>query len=210
MDVFDALTPLAARRLRESVVNPFAQAYRDRLLDQGYAQSTVRLYLNCLAHFAHWSASQEIELPALEHHIKRFVGWHLPRCRCAAAQRTRQSVLTALEHFKTVVVDAGVPLDADPIRPEDEQLQRFNGYLMQIQGLSASTRSQRLAIVRPLASIAHVTGLPTPDQIRQFIRAELSRVSAASAGVTTTAVRSYLRFCAFEGGNVKQLLPIVA
>lgn len=210
MDVFDALTPLAARRLRASVVSPFAQQYCDRLIDQGYAQSTVILYLNCLAHFAHWSARQRIELSTLDFHIKRFVDWHLPRCHCAAAQRTRQSVRTALEHFKTVVVAAGVRLETDPLRPEDEQLQRFDSYLMQIKGLAASTRRRMLAIVRPLASIAHPTSLPTPDQLRQFMREELSRVSAASAGVTTTAVRSYLRFCAFEGGNSQQLLPIVA
>ena len=55
MDVFDALTRPAASRLRASVVSPFAQAYWDHLCDQGYARGTVRLYLNCLAHFAHWA-----------------------------------------------------------------------------------------------------------------------------------------------------------
>lgn len=210
MDVFDALTPLAATRLRASVVSPFVQAYWDRLCDQGYALSTVRLYLNCLAHFAHWTARQRVELSALDRHIKRFVCWHLPRCRCAAAQRTRQSVRSALEHLKIVVIDAGVQLDAEPRNPGDEQLQRFDRYLLQIKGLTASTRLRRLSIVRPLASIANATGLPTPDQLRQFLREELSRVSVASAGVTTTAVRSYLRFCAFEGAHVKHLMPIVA
>ncbi len=62
MNVFDALTPLAARRLRRSVVSPFAQAYWDRLNDQGYARNTVRQYLNCLAHFAHWASRQQVEL----------------------------------------------------------------------------------------------------------------------------------------------------
>lgn len=210
MDVFDALTPLATSRLRASIVSTFVQPYWDRLCDQGYAQSTVRLYLNCLAHFAHWAARQRVELAALDRHVKRFVDGHLPRCRCAAAQRTRQSVRSALEHFKIVVVDAGVRLDAEPLTLGDEQLQLFDRYLLQMKGLTASTRRRRLGIVRPLASIANATGLPTPDQLRQFLREELSRVSAASAGVTTTAVRSYLRFRAFEGDHVKHLLPIVA
>jgi hypothetical protein len=52
--------------------------------------------------------------------------------------------------------------------------------------------------------------LPSPDELRQFLRQELSRVSTASAGVTTTAVRSYLRFRAFEGERVERLMPIVA
>jgi integrase len=211
MDVFDALTPLAASRLRASVISPFAQVYWDRLCDQGYALGTVRLYLNCLAHFAHWAARQRVELAALDHHVKRFVDWHLPRCRCVApVQRTRHSVRSALEHFKIVVVDAGVRLQAEPLSRGDEQLQRFDRYLLQMKGLTASTRHRRLVIMRPLASMANDAGLPTPDQLRQFLHQELSRVSVASAGVTTTAVRSYLRFRAFEGGRVEHLLPIVA
>lgn len=85
MDIFDALTPLATSRLRASVVSPFAQAYWDRLCDQGYAQSTVRLYLNCLAHFAHWAARQRVVLAALDRHVTRFVDGHLPRCRSTNA-----------------------------------------------------------------------------------------------------------------------------
>ncbi|MGJ7538618.1 MULTISPECIES: tyrosine-type recombinase/integrase [unclassified Variovorax] len=117
---------------------------------------------------------------------------------------------SALEHFKSVVIEAGAQLDAVPLDPGDEQLQRFDRYLLQLKGLTASTRRRRLVIVRPLAFMADDAGLPTPDQLRQFLRQELARVSAASAGVTTTAVRSYLRFRAFEGDRVEHLLPIVA
>jgi len=78
-----------------------------------------------------------------------------------------------------------------------------------MKGLTASTRRRRVVMLRPLASMPNETGLPTPDQLRQFLRDELSRVSPASAGVTTTAVRSYLRFRAFEGDRVEHLLPIV-
>lgn len=210
MDVFDALTPLAASRLRASVVSPFLQAYWDRLRDRGYARSTVRLYLNCLAHFAHWATREGVERNALDRHVKRFVDRHLPRCRCAApVQRTSQSLRSALEHFKAIVVDSGVPLGAETVQPEDELLQRFDRYLLQMKGLTASTRRRRLAIVRPLVSMTS-DGLPTADQLRRFLREELARVSAASAGVTATAVRSYLRFRAFDGDSIERLLPIVA
>lgn len=156
MNVFDALTPLAVRRLRTSVVSPFAQAYWDRLNDQGYAPSTVRLYLNCLAHFAHWAFRQQVEFSALDRHIKHFVDWHLPRCRCSPpVQRTRPSVRSALEHFKIVVSDAGVRLDTEPLSQVDEQLLRFDRYLLQMKGLAVSTRRRRLVIVRPLASMAN-------------------------------------------------------
>nr|WP_297390263.1 tyrosine-type recombinase/integrase [uncultured Roseateles sp.] len=210
MDVFDALTPLAASRLRGGVLRPFAQPYWDRLWELGYARHTVRLYLNCLSHFAHWAARQRFELSALEGRIERFVGQHLPRCRCAGhVQRTPHCMRAALVHLKIVVVASGVQFDAQKLGPVGEQLQQFDQHLEQMKGLAASTRRQRLAIVRPLVTVADA-GLPTPEQLRQFLHRELSRVSAASAGVTTSAVRSYLRFRAFQGHRVERLLALVA
>ncbi len=211
MDVFDALTPLAACRLRASVFGQFAQPYWDRMCGQGYARSTIRLYLNCLAHFAYWSIRRKFELASLDQHIKHFIEQHLPRCRCVApVQRTAQSVRSALGHLRTTVIDAGVRLDADLIGPADEQLQRFDQYLVRMKGLATSTRRRRVAIVKPLALVTKAGGLPTANQLRLFLNQELSRVSPASGGVTATAVRSYLRFRAFEGERVEQLLAIVA
>lgn len=210
-DVFDALTPLAASRLRASVLSSFVQPYRDRLRDLGYARSTVRVYLNCLSHFSRWvAARQEFDLAALEHYTERFLDQHLRRCRCTSpVQRTRNSTRSALEHLKTTVIASGVQLHARPFSSADEQLQRFDRYLEQAKGLAASTRRRRLIAVHPLVSIAAEMELPTPDQLRQFLRQEMSRVSVASASVIATAVRSYLRFRAFEGDRIEHLLPIV-
>jgi site-specific recombinase XerD len=209
MDVFDALTPLAAKRLRASAVGAYAQTYFDRLRVQGYAALTVGLYLNCLAHFALWSIRRRFDLTALDRHAEFFVRQHLPRCCCAGpVQRTAHCVRAALKHFKAVVVDAGIVV-AEPTDPIDASLQRFDCYLQRIRGLAASTRRQRLAIVRPLASMAGGC-LPSPELVRSFVHQQLSHLTPASALVTTTAVRSWLRFLAFEGERVDQLLPLVA
>ncbi len=210
MDVFDALTPPAAKRLRASAVGAFAQAYFNRLRVRGYAAHTVRLYLNCLAHFALWSARRRFDLAALDHHAECFVRQHLPCCSCAGpVQRTAHCVRAALKHFKAVVVDSGIVV-AEPADPIDVLLQRFDQHLERIRGLAASTRRQRLAIVRPLASMTSGGGLPSPQLVRGFLRRQLSRLTPASARVTTTAVRSWLRFRAFEGERVDHLLPLVA
>ncbi|MFP5409273.1 MAG: hypothetical protein ACLGGY_08345 [Gammaproteobacteria bacterium] len=149
MNVFDTVTPLVARRLRASVIGPFAQRYWDHLSEQGYAPSTVRVYLNCLAHFAHWATRRHLELAALDRHVKRFVEQHLLRCRCAApVQCTAHSIRAALGHLRTTIIDAGVQLNAGPFSPIDEQLQRFDRYLLQMKGLAASTRRRRLVIIR--------------------------------------------------------------
>lgn len=210
MDVFDALTPLAARRIRASFVGAFAQTYFDRLRAQGYAAHTVHLYLNCLAHFALWSARRRCDLVALDLHAEHFVRQHLPRCSCPwPVQRTAHCVRAALKHLRAVVVDSGIMV-AQPADPTDVLLQRFDRHLQQVRGLAASTRCQRLAIVRPLVARAPDGCLPSPELVRSFLHQQLSRLTPASALVTTTAVRSWLRFRAFEGECVDQLLPLVA
>lgn len=211
MDVFDALTPLASNRLRGGNLSRFVQPYWDRLHERRYARHTVRLYLNCLSHFAHWAARQRFELSALDHQVERFIGQHLQRCRCSGGvQRTPHCLRAALKHLKVVIADSGVQFTSQQRGPVDEQLLEFDRHLQQLKGLAHSTRRRRLAIVRPLVAMTNGLGLLTPDQLRQFLRQELSRVSAASAGVTTSAIRSYLRFRAFEGHRVDGLLAMVA
>lgn len=209
MDVFDALTTLAAKRIRASAVHAYAQTYFDLLRVQGYAALTFRLYLNCLAHFALWSVRRRFDLTSFDRHAECFVYQHMPRCSCTGpVQRTAHCVRTALKHFRAVIVDAGIVV-AEPTDPIHAVLQRFDGYMQRIRGLAASTRRQRLAIIRPLASMAGDC-LPSPELVRSFLHQQLSHLTPASAHVTTTAVRSWLRLLAFEGGRVDQLPPLVA
>jgi integrase len=119
-------------------------------------------------------------------------------------------VRAALDHLKVIIADSGVQFDSQQLDSVGERLEQFDRHLQQMRGLAGSTRRRRLAIVRPLVSMTNGSALPTSGQLRQFLHQELSRVSAASAGVTTSAVRSYLRFRAFEGYQVDRLLAIVA
>lgn len=211
MDVFDTLTELAASRLRASVLAPFVQPYADLLSEQRYSPHTIRQYLNCLAHFAHWSRRRRFELRTLDQHVTKFVDQHLPRCHCAApVQRSRGQVRAALNYLKTVVRASGVQLDHCHGGPVEEQLRRFDHHLLHIRGLAASTRHQRTTLVRTLLSMTANAATPSAEELRQFLAQQLSRVSTASAGVTTSAVRGYLQFRAFEGDRVEHLLPVVA
>lgn len=211
MDAFDALTELNATRLRTSVVAPFVQPYWDRLSEQRYSPHTARRYLNCLAHFAHWSRRRRLDLRGIDQHAGDFIDRHLSRCSCAApVQRSRHQVRAALRHLTTVVRAAGVQVHDRDAGPVDEQLRRFEQHLLHTKGLAGSTRIRRTAIVRELLSTTSSAETPSAEELRRFLARELSRVSAASGGVTASAVRSYLRFRAFEGDRVEHLLPIVA
>ncbi len=77
-----------------------ADAYVRRLNEQGYASNTINIYLESVAHFAHWSARRHIGLAGInEAAVERFLK-HLPSAVAPTAasgrQRTRPSGRAAL------------------------------------------------------------------------------------------------------------------
>ena len=109
----------------------------------------------------------------------------------------------------TVLASHGVAAVAGPVGPNDAVLQRFDEHLEQARGLAASTRRRRLQIVASLM-LRTSSATPTAPELRQFITVGLTRVSAASGASLAGALRSYLRFRAFEGDPVDHLLPVIA
>ena len=74
-----------------------SDAYGRRLHERGYASRTSNIYLESVAHFAHWCARRHIGLAGInEDAVERFLK-HLPLCRCAhRCQRTRPTGQAAL------------------------------------------------------------------------------------------------------------------
>lgn len=209
MDALDFLHPTAASWLRSSALAPSVSAYWRYLTERRYALSTARSYLYCLAHFARWIRRCRHPLVDLDHDIGRFIDDHLPRCTCPPpAHRCRHQVRAALGHLRVVLGDSRIATDGHRIDPIAEALHRYDAHMQQARGLARNTRLRRLKIVNALVrSAAMVT--PTADQLRRFISQELDRVSPSSGGAIATALRSYLRFRAFEGDHVEHLLPVI-
>ena len=210
MDAFDSIHPLPAAWLRASALAPYVPAYWCRFIERRYAPNTARTYLCGVAHFARWSRRRRLDLADLDQEAQRFVEEHLPRCACPyPVQRSRHQIRAALKHLQAVLVDAGVQSHDRRVDPIEDELRRFDEHMQQAKGLAESSRLRQLTIVRSLLrQAASVT--PTADELRHFIAQELSRVSPASAGSLTTALRGYLRFRAFEGDRVEHLLPVIA
>jgi integrase len=108
-----------------------------------------------------------------------------------------------------VLASHGVAAVARPVEPNDVVLQRFDEHLLQARGLAASTRRRRLKIIESLI-LRTSSATPSASELRQFIALELARVSPASGASLAGALRSYLRFRAFEGDLVDPLLPVIA
>lgn len=209
MDAFSSVSATSAAWLRDSVFAPFVPAYVDHLTSRQYAPGTTRAYLGCVAHFAHWCRTRSPNLGNLGGPIRAFVQDHLPRCDCARRVQTDpRQVRAALSHLLAVLACHGVSAVADPIGSNDSVLQRFDEHLEQARGLAASTRHSRLKIARSLI-LRTSSATPSALELRQFIAGELARVSAASGACLAGALRSYLRFLAFEGELVDHLLPVI-
>lgn len=209
MDAFDSLHSTAASWLRGSALAPFVPAYWRHMTEKRYAQSTVRAYLCCLAHFARWLRRGRHSVDDLDHEINQFIDGHLPRCTCPSpAQRCRHQVRAALRHLRVVLGNSQNETGGRQANPIEAALRRYDEYMQQARGLAPSTRHQRLKIVGPLVR-APAAVTPAAEHLRRFITQELDRISPASGGVIAAALRSYLRFRAFEGDRVEHLLPVI-
>ena len=217
MDVLASIHPLPGHWLNRSGLADIAPLYVRRLAGLGYARNTQRVYLYCVAHFAHWTSQCRIKIYDLvPAHVARFLDAHLPSCRCPQpARRSRHECRAALRHLLATLRDAGFPAAPREIDAIEDELSRFGRHMEHARGLAINTRNQRLHILRALlTSCRNGTRTAVPlieaDELRGFIAHQLSRWSPASAQVLATTLRGYLRFRACGGDDVRHLLPVIA
>src|ERR1700759_1895155 len=80
------LQPHARAWLKQSALEAHATEYWAYLGARRYAASTRRVYLVCIAHFAHWMKQKRLSLKRLdEDAVTGYLAEHRPRCSCAEA-----------------------------------------------------------------------------------------------------------------------------
>jgi hypothetical protein len=83
MEVGLRLQPHTRAWLKQSALDAHVSEYWAYLEVHGYAASTQRVYLGCVAHFAHWMRLERLGLKRLdEDAVARYLAEHLPRCNC--------------------------------------------------------------------------------------------------------------------------------
>ena len=203
----------------ENVLESLAARYRTYLEERRYALQTRHIYLSCLAHFARWTTNighspTQIDEAA----IARFLNEHLPRCTCPRpARRVHLDNRSALKLLlKIVQGDQDATLDqTDHI---GQELRRFDLFMMQVKGLAASTRRQRVRIVGRFLSELFGLGPIVAQQIkpadlRRFMIAGYPTWSAGSRNLIAASLRGYIQFRSLLGDAVQHLafaVPAVA
>ena len=203
------------KRLRDTPLAHFTDAYRQRLDALGYAKSTQSHYIGGIAHFAVWMKIKNISPNDIHQDVLvRFIQTHLPVCRCPGkVQRRPYQVRAALQQLMPVLRDAGFTQAISQPDQIQIELDRFDDYLRDHRGLTSNTRRQRRTIVGDL--LRH--SLNEDQQIRRldvsllqaFMNDRFERWSPASCAVVAGALRAYLRFRALNGDNVTPLLPVI-
>lgn len=98
--------------LSKSVLASGVQPYFKHLIGRGYARSTVRVYVCCVAHFAYWLRNRRIRLDQIDEAVVRtFLDEHLPNCKCPdPVRRSRCELRAALNQLLIILrATAAVP-----------------------------------------------------------------------------------------------------
>jgi integrase/recombinase XerD len=203
--------------LAQSAFNEHVSEYCSYLQSRQYAEETRRVYLCCVAHFAHWMMEERVQLRRLDKPVvNRFLLDHLPRCDCPGPVRkglhdNRAALVQLLQ-----ILRARGAISAAQRRPThvEGELAAFDQYMEQTRGLARNTRKQRVQIIRWFLaecfdSTRVVLARLKPTDIRQFMLNRMSGWSTGSKQVIAGALRCYLQFRALAGDHVRALLAAV-
>jgi integrase len=203
MRSYESAVARALLELRKSPLAHFADHYAAALGARRLAKATVNNYLRATLQFARWLKARPRGGPAIgEADVRAFIT-HLRNCRAPQSVVRSGSALNHLLHALS-----GVPGWTETPRPQstpvDEEIKRFDAHLRDVCGLSPATRLSRTVRAREL--LAHLFGSGPvrhgeilPEVLGRFVVARTRHLSPGTAAGFSDAMRTYLRFLAFNG-----------
>lgn len=202
--------------LENSILQPYVSRYGEHLNRRRYAPSTQRVYLCCVAHFAHWLTGERYTLNALGKAVVfRFLSEHIPACTCPyPVRRLRHELRAALAHLLDVLRADGIGAQDSALASFIEQeLARFDDHMRDVWGLADTTRRRRGMVVDKFLRV-HFGELPitistvSAASVRRFVLGEEGR-SPGSIAVIGGAIGCYLRFRSMSGDRVSELTAAI-
>lgn len=214
----DKLSSRSVPAERAVAASGFADAYERYLNGRGHAAGYTQRCKDSIAHFDLWLHDSGKSVLALDEAlVAQFLNRHLLRCQCRVTARDRGSLSAALGHLLVVLRAQGV-IPAKPVgkTPVDEELRRYDHYMLHVRGLAAGTREGALRIVGRLLVARfgrgeiHI-GQVKPEHVRHFY-AQQAKLYAkpVTAGVVVAALRGYFRWRASQGDQVHALVGAIA
>ena len=204
---------MAGTRRKPGAMAPFVDGYRDWLLDRGYSPLTVVRSLIALGHLGRWMQQNGIGVDRLDDAaVCAFVAGQVRTC---AGRLPLASVTPLLTYLRAEGVVSPEPPAA--MTAIDQLIASYRSWLSVERGLAQETVRGKVEIARRfLGSVSDEQeriGLIAGGDVTRFLLAECERVSAASAGVTVSRLRSLLRYlasCDLAEPGLAEAVPTVA
>jgi site-specific recombinase XerD len=177
---------------------PYAEAFAQRLREQGYAPWTLQDKLHVVARLSDWLAERQLPVGALDE--QRICGFLHEFHACE--RRRYHGDPTTLRDLLRQLSDEGVlpqPTAVVEDGPQAAMLRAFRCYLIQERGLALTTVDTYVAVAGRFLATRFGTARVDPATLRAhdviaFVRAEAHRLSPKPAQLMVSALRGFLRF----------------
>jgi site-specific recombinase XerD len=198
---------------------PHVDAFKQYLIERGYAATTFTHCVRSITHFAQWVHGRRLRIQRIDEAVvAEFLDEHLARCACTGAVlRDRRSLSAALGHLLVVLrAQDVIALPAVGTTPVDDELRRYDKHMDHVRGLAPKTREMALCIVRRLLTSRFGSGhvdmaAIKPEHVRRFFAQQAKRYTKpATAGTVVAALRGYFRYRASLGDVVHGLIGAVS
>ena len=196
-------------RIRDNPIGEVLQRYVGYLAARGHCHGTMRQYVPAIEHFGRWLGNRPIDRAT----VRRFIHWHLPRCKCRAQTAHDIKYVRAALHRLLEMLEPTEP--APRIRTfADRVLRDYERHLNHVCGLADATIQYRLRYARELLRRRRVRRAKqlrawSPAQIAQSI-SSVGRLGKPSSGqVLACSIRSFLRFLLAQGLIYRDLAAAV-
>lgn len=201
------LRPFVRRRMAASHLGIILERFALDLQSRGHAVSTVQSYVQVAEHFSRWLGRRRVSVREIdEHTVERFVGGHLPRCRCPIpAAKSKAASRAALGRLVRFLREHDLSSKPSPRLSQQVSLvEEYDRYLREVAGLAAATRLYRRRYAREFLDAVGARSKDALSKLRRcvvvrHIEESARRMKPASAAVLAVSIRDFLRFLAIRG-----------
>jgi integrase/recombinase XerD len=196
------------RRMAASHLGIILQDFVLDLHARGHALLCIQSYGQIAEHFSRWLATQPLAVRQIDESVvERFIGSHLPRCRCPRPAPTHprccRAALGRLLVFLRQTKQIGEPIPA-PASSIERLVKEYDRHLDEVAGLASATRQYRCRYAREFLLTRRVRGRTrfsnlSPQILTAYVERQAQSLTPASLRVLTIALRSFLRFLHFTG-----------
>ena len=195
--------PFVLNRLRTGLFGIHLEALANQLQQMGYASTTIRGYLDSYDRYGRWLVQH--------HYLISDVSPELTRQYLSTLKRSPASYFPkagqGLGHLCRWLQDQGVIAEKPMIMPETDAtywLYRYDNYLDQVVGTTASTRQRYCLVIKRFLNDSFGCdrvdwSILNAQMLAEFVQQEAGNKKGYGRKVPGVALRSLLRFLVFSG-----------